>query len=105
MEEHLSCRRRSDVLRCCSIQDRVVHTPNKSTQPSVVSVVDEQESELVQSSFRSNEVQSASFLTERARCTQVHPSGIRRVFDFGFDHVPGYGDANVFANTRSLRQF
>ena len=65
VKKHFSCRRRSDVLRFCSMQTRVVHN---STQPSVV---DEQESELVQSSVRYNVVQIAPFPSERARCTQV----------------------------------
>ena len=47
--EHFSCRRWSDVLRCCSIQTRVVDTPKQFDQAFRRSVVDEQESELVQS--------------------------------------------------------
>ena len=69
------------------------------------SVVDEQESDLVPSSFRSNVVQIALILLECAKCTQVRPIPIRRVFDIGFDQAPRCGDAHVFANRRSLRLF
>ena len=85
-----------DTISCC--------VDTKQVDPAFRrSVVDEQESEQVQSSFLSSLVQIPSFPSERARCAQVHPIGIRRVFDFGFDQAPGYGDALVFANTRSLR--
>ena len=79
VKKHFSCRCGSDVLRCCSPQTRVVHTPNNSTKPSVV---DEQESEVAQSSFRSNVLQTASFLSERARCTQSSPSWNSTCFRF-----------------------
>ena len=49
VEKHFSCRRRSDVLGCCSIQIRVVHAPDDSNPIFCRHVIDEQEFERVQS--------------------------------------------------------
>ena len=89
--------RRSNVLKSYTIQSRVVDTPRKTTKSSIMSSLVCKNPSWSNPIFRSNVVQTVSFLSERATCTQVHPSEIQRVFDWGFVRVPGFFGGHVFA--------
>ena len=91
----LSFCRRSNVFRSCTVPSRNVNTPHNSTKAVHHFVAGVQEFELVRSSFRSNVVQTVSFLSVRAKCT----------FDPSFVRVPGFFGGHAFANKRWLRPF
>ena len=94
-EEPFSCPRRLDVLKCCPIQTRAVHTPNNSTEPSVVPPL--------MSKIRTSPIlfpfRRGPFPFGTRQIYTKYQIGNRCVFRFGSDQAPGYGDALVFANT------